>query len=326
MLYGADGFVYYEEEPYVVHCTGVADPDTDANRRDTPSACTRKGADVNLSVLAVVGSIALVDIVLSGDNALVIGAAASKLPRGQRLVAIIWGGLGAIVLRLILAIVATELLTIEYLQAAGGVILFFIAIRLLFPENESRRSRPTADRFLHAIATIMLADMTMSLDNVLAVGALAAGNIPLLVAGLILSMLLLFVASTLIARLMERLTWLLDVAAVVLGWTAANLMLADPAVSALLGIEGQTNLTLAIHFAFVALVLVIDLCLRAFLAHRTAARNASIALAPAATDAGQLVAVPEALALQDQPTGTAASQDGPPREAPGPSGTATPLS
>jgi len=228
---------------------------------------------VNLSVLAAVGGIALVDIVLSGDNALVIGAAASKLPRGQRLVAVIWGGLGAIVLRLILAIVATELLTIEYLQAAGGVILFFIAIRLLLPEGESRRARPAADRFLLAIATIMLADLTMSLDNVLAVGALAAGNIPLLVGGLILSMLLLFVASTLIARLMDRITWLLDVAALVLGWTAANLILGDRAVGALMGLKGQRSLTLALHFAALALVLVVDLGLRAYAAHRAMARG-----------------------------------------------------
>lgn len=223
---------------------------------------------MNLSILATVGGIALVDIVLSGDNALVIGAAASKLPRGQRLVAVIWGGLGAVILRLLLAGIATELMTITYLQAAGGVILFFIAVRLLLPESERRHVRPAADRFFHAIVTIMLADVTMSLDNVLAVGALAAGNIPLLVAGLILSMALLFVASTLIARLMDHVTWLLDVAALVLGWTAANLILEDPAAVAILGLQGRTNVVLAIHFAFLALVLVIDLCLRAYVAHK----------------------------------------------------------
>lgn len=279
----------------------------------------RKGAGVNLSILAAVGGIALVDIVLSGDNALVIGAAASKLPHGQRLVAIVWGGFGALVLRLILAIAATELLTIEYLQAAGGVILFLIAIRLLFPESETRHTRPAADRFLHAIATIMLADLTMSLDNVLAVGALAAGNVPLLVAGLILSMLLLFVASTLVARLMDRFAWLLDVAALVLGWTAANLILGDPAIAALMGLKGQPNLTLALHFAFVALVLIIDLYLRAYIAHRVALRvdvseetNATTE-ATKAMGATQPVVVAEARANagRDGAAGPAAAADAP---------------
>jgi YjbE family integral membrane protein len=262
-------------------------------------AKTRKKVQVNLSILAAVGSIALVDIVLSGDNALVIGAAASRLPRGQRLVAVIWGGLGAIVLRLILAVAATELLTVEYLQAIGGIVLFIITIRLLFPEDESRRARPAADRFLNAIATIMLADVTMSLDNVLAVGALAAGNIPLLVAGLILSMVLLFVASTLIARLMDRFKWLLDVAAVILGWTTANLILQDPAVATLMGLKSQPNVTLAIHFAFVALVLLVDLFLRAFLVHREWRRKSTTA-----SDARDPVSVPTARSTADRPPST----------------------
>ena len=223
---------------------------------------------MNLNVLVAAGGIALVDIVLSGDNALVIGAAASKLPRSQRLIAIIWGGVGAVLLRLALAIAATELLTVKYLQAAGGIVLFIITIRLLLPERESRHARPPADRFLNAIVIIMVADVTMSLDNVLAVGALAAGNIPLLVAGLILSMALLFVASTLIARLMDRFKWLLDVAALILGWTAANLILGDSAVLALMGPMRQPNIILALHLSALALVIVIDLFIRAIVAHR----------------------------------------------------------
>ncbi|MGH2515485.1 MAG: TerC family protein [Ktedonobacterales bacterium] len=272
---------------------------------------------MNFNVLAAVGGIALVDIVLSGDNALVIGAAASKLPRAQRLVAIVWGGLGAIVLRLILAIAATKLLTVEYLQAAGGVILFFITIHLLFPESASRQTRPAADRFLHAIATIMLADVTMSLDNVLAVGALAAGNVPLLVAGLILSMVLLFVASTLIARLMERFTWLLDVAALVLGWTAANLIFADPAVATLMGLKSQPNLTLALHFAAVALVLILDLCLRAYFVHRAALRDGFLDVTATATATAtaiprQSVTVPETHTNDERPGAVSIPPTAPP--------------
>lgn len=223
---------------------------------------------MNLSFVAAAGGIALVDMVLSGDNALVIGAAAGKLPRSRRMLAVVWGGIGAIVLRIVLAILATELLTVRYLQAFGGVVLFIIAIRILLPEREGGRQKHASDRLLPAITTILVADVTMSLDNVLAVGALAAGNIPLLVAGLLFSMALLFVASTIIARLMDYFTWLLDAAAIVLAWTAANLVLEDQSVSSLLRISESARLTLAVHFGFVALILVADLFIRAFAAHR----------------------------------------------------------
>ena len=228
---------------------------------------------MNMSFFAAAGGIALVDIVLSGDNALVIGAAAGKLPRSQRMIAIVWGGVGAIALRIALAIIATELLTVRYLQAFGGVILFFVAIRILLPEREDSRPGRSSDRLLPAIATILVADITMSLDNVLAVGALAAGNIPLLVGGLIFSMALLFVASTVIARLMDYFAWLLDAAAIVLAWTAANLVLEDPSVSGWLGVSTTDRFNLAVHFGFVALILVADLFIRAFAAHHARTRR-----------------------------------------------------
>jgi YjbE family integral membrane protein len=216
---------------------------------------------MDYQVLLAAGGIALVNIVLSGDNALVIGAAASRLPRSQRLVAIIWGGAIAVVLRLGLSIVATELLQIPLLQFVGGVIIFILAVRLLLPEGEAPEIRKAHERLLPAILTILVADVTMSLDNVLAVGALAAGNVPLLVIGLISSMLILFVASAFIARLMERLSWLIDVAAIVLAWTAATLMLEDPKTGQIIHLS--TNQQQAIHFGLVALIIVIDLVIRA---------------------------------------------------------------
>lgn len=228
---------------------------------------------MNASFIAAAGGIALVDMVLSGDNALVIGAAAGKLPRSQRLIAIAWGGLGAIAMRIALAIVATELLTVRYLQAFGGIILFFVAVRILLPEREDTRPNRSSDRLLPAIATILVADITMSLDNVLAVGALAAGNIPLLVGGLIFSMALLFVASTVVARLMDYFAWLLDAAAIVLAWTAANLVLEDSSVSNWLGVSTVDRFNLAVHFGSVALILVADLFIRAFAAHRARVRS-----------------------------------------------------
>ena len=120
---------------------------------------------------------------------------------------------------------------VSLLRAIGGVILIVIAIRLLVGQGDDQRARfASQNRLLPAILTILLADATMSLDNVLAVGALAHGDIWLLVAGLLVSMALLFVASALIARIVERFTWLIDLAAVVLAWTAAGLFLDDALV------------------------------------------------------------------------------------------------
>ncbi len=231
----------------------------------------------DLSYWATAGGIVLIDLVLSGDNALVIGAAASRLPRGQRLIAIIWGGVLAVVFRMLLAIVATELLFIPYLRTIGGVILLIIAIRLLIPENPEQGSRRASASLIPAILTILAADATMSLDNVLAVGALAHGQIELLVAGLLLSMLLLFVASALIARIIERAPLLMDVAAVVLAWTAASLVVEDTPVVKFVGarmtLPNQWELYL--HLIFIALILLADLFIRLVIAPRRRARHAA---------------------------------------------------
>jgi len=223
---------------------------------------------MDLNFLAVVGTIILVDLVLSGDNALVIGAAASRLPRGKRIFAIIWGGAFAIIFRLILAVVATWLLQIPLLRAVGGAILLFIAIRLLWPDDDSGHERRASDRLLPAIFTILAADATMSLDNVLEVGAIAAGAapndperyVPLLVTGLLFSMLLLFVASAIISRLIEVIPFLIDLAAIVLGWTAANLIYADVVIGPQFQLTGDRSLYL--HIGCVALVLVADIIIR----------------------------------------------------------------
>ncbi len=195
------------------------------------------------------GGIVLVDLALSGDNALIIGASASRLPRRQRHIALIWGGLGAILLRIVLTTVAARLLLLPLVQTAGAVIIMIITIRLLIPEQESAaaaRSARGSDRLGPAILTILAADVSMSLDNVLAIGALSRGNIALLVFGLLLSMLLLLTASAIVARLIERFTWLMDLTALVLAYTAASLALHDPAVSAALGLTGARALELTV--------------------------------------------------------------------------------
>jgi YjbE family integral membrane protein len=189
-----------------------------------------------LQYLAMLGGIILVDLTLSGDNALVIGAAASGLPRGQRRLAILSGGGVAVVLRILFTVAAALLLNIPLLQTVGAVLLLFIAVRLLVGQHGSAREESQEGStkkqvgFWSALFTILIADVTMSLDNILAVAALAREEIPLLIVGLLLSVLILLIGSALVAELIQRLPWLMDVAALVLGWTAAHMILSDDKV------------------------------------------------------------------------------------------------
>jgi len=190
-----------------------------------------------LVLLSAIGSIILVDLLLSGDNALVIGAAAAGLPRRQRWLAILTGGAAAIVLRIVFSLLSTVLLNLPWLQTAGAGVLLIIAIRLLAErksqahEQEEQKTSGTKQRvqqgLVAAMLTILIADVTMSLDNILAVGAIANGDIPLLIIGLLISVAILLFGSALIAEIVGRLSWLLDVAALVLAWTGASMILDD---------------------------------------------------------------------------------------------------
>jgi YjbE family integral membrane protein len=252
-----------------------------------------------LELLGALGGIVLVDLALSGDNALVIGAAAAALPAHQRRRAIALGGAGAIALRIVFAIAATLLLRLPLLQAAGGVVLLVIAVRLLVDRGEHPKgtagSRPPVgdpatgglgsvdapgqarQGFAAALTTILVADVTMSLDNVLAIGALAAGNLPLLAGGLILSMGLLLVGSAVVAVLIGRLPWLLDVAALVLGWTASTMLLEDHRLGVVF--ERVPWAGVAVPAACIGFVLVADLWLRRAVARQRAEHGAREKLA-----------------------------------------------
>ena len=185
--------------------------------------------------VSAIGSIILVDLVLSGDNALVIGATASGLPKKQRWSAIVVGGGGAILLRIRFKIAATFLLRLPLLQASGGIILLYIAIHLLVERSQKRQGLPektkkarrAGNNFGRAMLTIIIADATMSLDNILAIGALADGAFLPLSIGLFVSIALILLGSALVATLIERLPLLLDLASLILAWTASNMLLND---------------------------------------------------------------------------------------------------
>ncbi len=232
-----------------------------------------------LTFLGSLGAIILVDLTLSGDNALVIGAAAAGLPRRRRLWAILLGGGSAILLRVIFAAAATLLLTLPLLSAIGGVVLFVIAARLLIERSHTSTSGPTHSQdsgassdvtFGRALLTILIADVTMSLDNILAVGGLAHGDLLLLGVGLLISIGLLMVGSALVAELVGRLPWLLDVAALVLGWTGGTMIWHDHIVGPYLASVPFGNYV--IPAIGVAIVLVVDIVLRVF-SRRRQSRN-----------------------------------------------------
>lgn len=176
-------------------------------------------------------AIVLIDLALSGDNALLIGMAARRLPDTQRRKAIVFGGLLAVVLRIVAAAAVTLLLAVPYLQLAGGVVLAVIAYRLVRPgASEAHTGVQPAGSLREAVVTILVADAAMSTENVLGVGGAAHGDLPLLAFGLIISIPIVLFGSGIIAKVLDRAPRLVWLGALALIWTAADMILGDPAV------------------------------------------------------------------------------------------------
>jgi YjbE family integral membrane protein len=189
------------------------------------------------------GSILLANIVLSGDNAVVIAMAARTLKPEQRGKAIFWGSAAAIVMRIVLTIVAIQLLTLPYLKVIGAVLLVYIGVDLLKAEEEEEDGVHEINSMAAAIRTILIADLVMSLDNVLAVAAAAKGNLPLLVLGLLVSIPLIIFGATLLTKVMERFPIIITIGAALLGFLAGEMLLTDPAVTAHFGPIGEHTVT-----------------------------------------------------------------------------------
>ncbi|HEY3218030.1 MAG TPA: YjbE family putative metal transport protein [Candidatus Limnocylindria bacterium] len=183
-----------------------------------------------IETLQAILAIVLIDLALSGDNALVIGMAARDLPPEQRRRAIVFGGLGAVVLRVLAASVVVFLLAIPYLQLVAALVLLVIAYRLVHPnEAHGGRTVRAAAGLRAAIVTILLADAAMSLENILGVGAAAHGSIALLAFGLALSIPIVLFGSTLVVSLLTRYPRAIWLGALALIWTAAEMILDEPA-------------------------------------------------------------------------------------------------
>jgi YjbE family integral membrane protein len=170
-----------------------------------------------------------VNIILSGDNAVVIALAARSLPQKQQKQAIFWGAGAAIIMRIILTLFAVALLTLPWLKLIGSLLLFWIGIKLLIPE-EGDDDIEASDKLLSAIKTILVADLVMSLDNVIAVAAAAGGSVVLLVLGLAISIPLVIFGATLLIKLMERYPVIITIGAGLIGWVAGEMLVTDTAL------------------------------------------------------------------------------------------------
>ena len=171
-----------------------------------------------------------INILLSGDNAVVIALACRDLPPKQRRWGIIWGAAGAIVLRIILTIFAVTLLELPWLKVVGGILLLWIGIKLIVDDGDESTDVKASDRLLSAVRTVIIADLVMSVDNVLGVAAAAKGSVPLLVFGLLVSIPLVIAGSQIILKLIERFPLIILAGGGLLGWIAGKMLVEDTAL------------------------------------------------------------------------------------------------
>ena len=178
---------------------------------------------LSMQFFTALGTIILLDILLGGDNAVVIAMAANKLSPALRKKAILIGTAGAVIIRLIMTFIAVCLLTIPYLQVIGGLILLPIAVKLLVPE-EHHDNVKASDNLMGAIKTIIIADAAMGVDNVLAIAGASHGSFLLVAIGFLVSIPIIVGGSTIIGRLMDRFPVILYAGAGLLGWTAGSMI------------------------------------------------------------------------------------------------------
>jgi len=171
-------------------------------------------------------SIVAIDVVLAGDNAVVIALAVRNLPQKTRYRGILFGAGAAVILRVILTFFAAKLLDLPYLKLVGGALIAWIAVKL-FVDGGQEKEGKTCTTFLQAIATIVVADLVMSTDNILAVAGASGGNLPLLIFGLGLSIPFVVFASNILSQLMDRYPIIIVIGAAVLGKVAAEMVLTD---------------------------------------------------------------------------------------------------
>lgn len=224
-------------------------------------------------------SITILDLTLAGDNAVVIGMAVRGLPEKQRNKGIFWGAFGAVALRVACTFVVAQLLLIPLLQFGGGVLLLWIAWKLIMnPPGEGEGDGvKAASGLFDAIKIIIMADMIMSLDNMLAVGAASHGSFFLLMFGLGLSIPIILCCSAMVAKMMNKWPWLVYVGAGILGWVAGEMIVGDKLISPYLHFLGKVG-----HYAIPAVLAVLIVVLGKMFEkknHAAAEREEEVAVA-----------------------------------------------
>ncbi len=190
--------------------------------------------EFNLAFLSSLLSIVLIDLILAGDNAVVIAMAVRSLPKDQRFKGIIFGSAAAVILRVIMTFLAAQLLLINFIKLGGGAVIIWIAVKLFVegaPEDKAGREATT---LVQAIKIIVIADITMAVDNMLAVAGASHGNIFLLLFGLGLSIPFVVFTSNLLSMLMDKYPIIIYIGAAILGKVGGEMMITDPFVSGLL--------------------------------------------------------------------------------------------
>ncbi len=232
-----------------------------------------------IALLQIIG----VNIVLSGDNAVVIALAARSLPAKQQKQAVLWGSGAAVIMRIVLTIVAVELLRLRYLKLIGAALLLWIGIQLLLPEGEEGDGKDRSNAgMIAAIRTILIADLVMSLDNVIAVAAAAKGNLTLLILGLLISIPLVIFGSTLLMKVMERWPIIITIGGALLGWVAGEMAVTDPSIKDWIDANQAW-----LHYGGPALGAIIVVAVGKFLAKQSADEEESRPLVDLASAADQ---------------------------------------
>ncbi len=204
--------------------------------------------------------IVVIDLTLAGDNALVIAMAVRTLPRRQQRIGIFWGALGAVVIRVFLTFLTSQLLQLPYLQMVGGLLLIWIAFKLLRQESGGGSKVREGTTLPEAVWVIIIADLVMSTDNILAVAGASEGSFFLLLFGLGLSIPIVVVGAAFVAVLMERFGWIVYAGAGVLGEVAAKMMLDDDFVKRTFG-EAPKLLEWSLRIGLAVLIILIGLIL-----------------------------------------------------------------
>lgn len=208
--------------------------------------------------LFAIGQIIWIDLLLSGDNAVVIALACRSLPENQRKIGILLGAGAAVVLRIGFAYIITQILEVPFLKVAGGLLLFWIALKLLHGDDHASEKKIRASNHLFtAVVTIAVADAVMSLDNVVAIAAIAKENYLLFVFGLALSIPLIVIGASLITRLIERFPIFVWAGAAILGWVAGEIIASDDAALTRLGVVPSESWHIIGGIAGVLFVLVV---------------------------------------------------------------------